>query len=284
MLFCSIVGAVLFGLGFIAANGPSFEAKDEAAKGQTCAVSATMFELQHCTKGSYSISEFCEWDRKGTLRSKFCGKSLAVEVMMYTAASMVILATILGFAFCVCGKVLQLFAGMLIFVLWIIAGILCVIIGVVWTSAAGDLPGVKVDATQTAMYEALGERGVEWVYLPKTAPGSLEWDVAWACVLTYVGTALALACVVCAFLGVKNLCDGIVIRVDVKQAEVLDSITDGMFIDGVIGTTGVITGVTIDSQPCEKQASPIILVSKEVTVELDTTLRPDDGESEPAQV
>jgi len=197
---------------------------------------------------------------------------------MYAVAASIIVASTIGLLFGCCGKVLQLFAGTALFILWIIIAILCVVIAIVWASARGSLPDLNFDTAQASFYDVPGEPGAEWKYVPSSS-ATVEWQVAWACILTYVGAALAIVCAVCAFFGIKDAFDGIVIRVEM-QSDIVDSDgVGGMFVDAAIGTTGVIKGMPME--PALEQERP---AGTEVTVEVHANMDSCHKDNNGAQV
>jgi uncharacterized membrane protein YfbV (UPF0208 family) len=201
-----------------------------------------MTSFSHCNKGDYSISDFCEWERKGTLRAAFCTKQLASVSLAYAIGFLAIIAIILGcMAMAFAGGVCQFCVTIALCMLHSVSAIGAIALAGIWTSAKGALPDLTYDNHQTVawhmqVHDVAGEPGAEWAYV--VGSGILEWGISIGVIMTYIAAALAVTCAVCAFYALKHMADTMSIRVEMKQVHVDND--DPSFLDHV-ATTGVIT-------------------------------------------
>merc|ERR1711907_343974 len=245
--------AATFAMALIAMYGTSFQA---TARQQTahCDVSSNMLEFHHCIEGSYEISDFWEWARKGTLRSRFCGLQMACVSMTYAAAILLGLTFILGCLLACGGKLQQLCVSIAHTSFAVLVAGLCVAIPVLWTWAKSALPDLTLSTNQTSVYESSGQPGSEWSYLPGDS-GAISWDLGWAVFIGYANAVCAIAAAVCAFLNVKNLISEVVIRIDLKGSTERSGVHQDRFLDAAIITTGAImhtdalAGITTSPPP-----------------------------------
>merc|ERR1711959_326899 len=154
-LVSTLVGVLLIGVLALSMYGTSFEATGAVA-GQSCDVSATMTNFHHCNKGDYSIADFCEWERKGTLRSRFCAKQLAVVSMTYAVGLVLVLASILGCMHYFASKVCQICISIALCMLHSISAIASIALAAIWVSAKGDLPDLTFDSTRASVHDVQG--------------------------------------------------------------------------------------------------------------------------------
>jgi len=272
----SCLGSIVVGLIFLTVYGPSFQATS-AIDNQTCTVSATMLDLNHCKGGTYSIHEFCEWERKGTLRSRFCGMNLAAVSLSYTAAATMILSVILGCMHFCGGKLQQCCVGVAHLTLHVISAVLCVIVTGMWLSAQGSLPGISLDRSKPSIYDVSGELGSEWAYNPASHLGNVQWTLGWGAGVGVVGAVVSIISTMFAFMGLKEFSDLVVIRVDLRANGDVGVLND-RFVDATIITTGAIahteaiTGMALGS-PTSPPSSPVrkevVSVESEAAPELD---------------
>jgi len=242
-LTCTVIGAATIGILALSMFGTSFEATGEVSS-QTCEVSASMVNLHHCNKGDYSISDFCEWERKGTLRSSFCAKQLTSVSLTYGIGFILVIATIMGCMHSCAGGVCQFCIAVSLCMLHSLSAIGSIILAVVWTTAKGDLPDLTYDASKTSAWHtqahaASSEPGLEWAYVSSQA-GFLDWGISYAVCMCYLGAAFTMFCAVCAFVAMKTMIDAVSIRIEMKQVEVENDADAHSFLDRV-ATTGVIT-------------------------------------------
>jgi len=245
--------------------GTSFSATGES-NGQSCDISVNMMEFTHCHKGTYAIRDFCEWDRKGTLRSRFCAQHLAVVSMSYAVVFVLVVATLLGCLHALGGNICQLVISIALCILHSISAIVCVIMAIAWAFSKGALPDIAFDPVHG--YDVPGEPGSEWTY-QSSQSGIVTWTLSWGVFASFAGAVVAVGCAVCSYVAVKQMMEAVVIRVEVKQVE-SEEPTNNRFLDnlpttGVITHTEAIAGITNAGSPPN---SPTQLATRSHNVEV----------------